>query len=181
MGYVYQLTNKINGKRYIGHTTRSIDVRVSEHAKNSNKYNTHFYNALKKYGIENFEISELFYSQCDKTSLLKEIELIRETNSEYNIHLGGNGGDTFSNLTEERKLKIIEAKKYRYRKGTNRRIDSINRGRLAARKMRKLSNSDVIAIRASEESDTILSKKYGVSRKSIYRIRKRIYYKEVRG
>ena len=50
------ITNKINNKKYIGQSIR-IETRWREH-KNSylrNDKNTHLYNAMKKYGLENFD------------------------------------------------------------------------------------------------------------------------------
>lgn len=53
--YIYKITNKINGKSYIGQTT-NYRRRFREHkklgyGKEENKY---LYNAIKKYGLENF-------------------------------------------------------------------------------------------------------------------------------
>lgn len=51
------ITNKINNKKYIGQSVR-IEIRWREH-KNSylkNDTNSHLYNAMKKYGIENFDL-----------------------------------------------------------------------------------------------------------------------------
>lgn len=45
--------------------------------------------------------------------------------------------------------------------------------------LRKLTAEQVLAIRESAESDTALSKKYGIARGAIYQIRKRKSYKEV--
>ena len=53
---IYMITNKINNKKYIGQSIR-IETRWREH-KNSylrNDKNTHLYNAMKKYGLENFD------------------------------------------------------------------------------------------------------------------------------
>lgn len=54
--YIYKITNKINGKSYIGQTTDYIR-RFQEHkamgyGRENNKL---LYSAFKKYGIENFE------------------------------------------------------------------------------------------------------------------------------
>ena len=57
MGYIYKITNKINGKVYIGQTIKTVEKRFTQHKNNSNK--TYFsqivlYKAFNKYGIENF-------------------------------------------------------------------------------------------------------------------------------
>ena len=48
---IYKHTNKINGKSYIGQTSRSINERLNEHLKSDSVFGK----ALRKYGIENFQ------------------------------------------------------------------------------------------------------------------------------
>lgn len=58
MGYIYKIVNDINNKVYIGQTTLKIKERFYQHissARNS-KINTHLYYAMRKYGIEHFQI-----------------------------------------------------------------------------------------------------------------------------
>lgn len=59
---IYKITNQINGKIYIGKSTR-IERRWSEHKSDVNDINkqNHLYRAMRKYGKEsfNFEIIEL--------------------------------------------------------------------------------------------------------------------------
>ncbi|KFZ26003.1 MAG: GIY-YIG catalytic domain protein [Candidatus Izimaplasma bacterium HR2] len=61
---IYCFRNKTNGKRYIGQSI-NIEKRISnkhKYAFNNPKnccYNTKFYQALRKYGLENFEIQIL--------------------------------------------------------------------------------------------------------------------------
>lgn len=54
-GEVYSLLNKINGKRYIGLTTRGVSNRVKEH-KVADPY---IGRAIRKHGIELFEVEVL--------------------------------------------------------------------------------------------------------------------------
>ena len=56
-GHIYLFINKINGKRYIGQSIRVRD-RISEHIQNViNKKNCVLYNAINRYGLENFEFT----------------------------------------------------------------------------------------------------------------------------
>lgn len=59
-GQIYKCNCKITNKIYIGITTKSIDIRIKEHNysafnKKGENYKIHFYNAIRKYGIDNFE------------------------------------------------------------------------------------------------------------------------------
>lgn len=99
MGYIYKITNKINGKIYIGLTTRSIKQRWGQHqteCKRTDKYpNNKFYNALLKYGTKNFIVEQV--EECDNTILpIREQYWISFYNSfieGYNSDLGGGSGD----------------------------------------------------------------------------------------
>lgn len=70
-GFIYKYTNKINGKSYIGQTVRSLSDRMGS---NYHGYImcTAFYNALKKYTLENFDIEIL--EECKIERLNEEEE-----------------------------------------------------------------------------------------------------------
>ena len=99
-GYIYKITNLINGKIYIGQTIRTIECRWSQHKRCQGKRN-HLYSAFDKYGIENFKIEEIsHYTRVTKEKLIqilnkKEIYYIAKYNSTnpdigYNFSIGGN-------------------------------------------------------------------------------------------
>ena len=116
MGYIYKITNKINNKIYIGKTKGSIENRLNGHfrASKNNKFNRYFYNAINKYGEENFSIQII--EECDNSLLNnREKYWIDKLNSYdknigYNSTLGGDGGDTYTYQTEERKIEISNKK-----------------------------------------------------------------------
>lgn len=74
MGYIYKITNNINGKVYIGQTIKTVEKRFRQHINNSNKpYFSQIilYKAMNKYGIENFSVEKI--EEIDN-SLLNERE-----------------------------------------------------------------------------------------------------------
>ena len=59
-GRIYQITNKINNKKYIGKTIKSLSTRFYNHCYSSkNGSTTYFHKALRKYGKNNFFIEEI--------------------------------------------------------------------------------------------------------------------------
>ena len=64
--YIYQYTNKINGKKYIGQTN-NLERRKKQHIQDSIhchqgheiSYNLPFHAAIRKYGIDNFDCEVL--------------------------------------------------------------------------------------------------------------------------
>lgn len=63
---IYKITNKINGKCYIGQS-RNIDRRWKQHKKASKKEDSVLYRAMRKYGVSNFEFEVL--EECTKEDL----------------------------------------------------------------------------------------------------------------
>lgn len=101
-GFIYLITNSVNGKVYIGQTIKTISERMFEHIWDS--YNKPddgmaLHRAILKYGKDNFEIKEICcLSSSDKyelRSLLdsEEVRYIKEFGSMvpngYNITPGG--------------------------------------------------------------------------------------------
>ncbi len=101
---IYKITNKINGKCYIGQSV-DIERRLNEH-KNC-KVDKPIYRAFKKYGIDNFTFEIL--EECSQEELNeKEIYYINFYNSTtdgngYNLEHGGEFKDIV--LCEEAKKK----------------------------------------------------------------------------
>lgn len=52
---IYKATNKINGKVYIGQTEKTLEHRKEVHHRDSERMDTYFYRAIRKYGWENFK------------------------------------------------------------------------------------------------------------------------------
>ena len=109
---VYMHTNKINGKKYIGITGRSVEERWL----GGNGYKTgSFRNAINKYGWGNFDHEVLCEGLTEGEANEKEIFYIKQYKTRdrkhgYNIHIGGSVKKGYQH-TEEAKKKISIASK----------------------------------------------------------------------
>lgn len=111
---VYCHINKINGKKYVGQTMRTPKQRFGKDGNNYCKC-PYFYNAIKKYGWNNFEhkvlIDNLTKEEADELEKIYiEIYQTQNSNFGYNLKSGGNAGGKQS---EETKKKISESEKGR--------------------------------------------------------------------
>ena len=108
-GYIYKVTNNINGKLYIGQTRWNISDRWAGHKHDAMRrnYNTAFAKAIRKYGAENFKVEVVEKIKENDLDLLnnklneREIFYIKQFHSlshenGYNITKGGNNiGDAY--------------------------------------------------------------------------------------
>ena len=88
-GFIYKITNKVNGKSYIGQTRYTVEFRWRQHQHK--KDNTYFHNALHKYGVENFEISLIEETDNPEEREIFWIEQKRSFKNGYNATKGGDG------------------------------------------------------------------------------------------
>lgn len=113
---IYLVKNLINGHSYIG---QSINIRkrfISHHLvdyknPNNNCYNTKFYQALRKYGLDNFSVQIL--ELCPQSELdQKEIYYIGRYdtyNQGYNSTIGGQEWSTliYSEETKQKRKQTL--------------------------------------------------------------------------
>jgi group I intron endonuclease len=119
--FIYKITNKINGKIYIGKTIKPIEKRWKCHrqqSKRKGKCQSHLYSAIRKYGENNFILS-LVEECCSEYGNTREqywIKFYNSTNPSigYNLTIGGDGGI----VSEECKKKISDTLKEYYKNHT---------------------------------------------------------------
>ena len=96
---IYKISNKINGKVYIGQTIYDVNKRFREHI-NKSKYETDIvrplYLAMRKYGYDNFFVEELEIVETKDDANEREKYWIKYYNSfgenGYNATEGGDDG-----------------------------------------------------------------------------------------
>src|SRR5208283_2017862 len=110
---IYSATNINNNKIYIGQSQQSLEKRWKNHLRdyNRNDKNTHFYNAIRKYGTECWKVEVL--EEVNNIELLNEAEMKWiEHYDTFNRDKGYNstsGGDNGYIMSEETKEKIKQA------------------------------------------------------------------------
>ena len=94
MAYIYQITNDVNGKIYIGKTERTIQERWGEHCRDYLKHDCEkrpLYSAMKKYGLEHFHIELVEETSQPEERECFWIEQKGSFKNGYNATLGGDG------------------------------------------------------------------------------------------
>ena len=94
-GYIYKISNNVNDKVYIGQTIETIEKRFKDHisaSKCENKKGVILYNAMHKYGVENFS-HEILKENLTKNEAdyweryyIEEFDTIKNG---YNLKTGG--------------------------------------------------------------------------------------------
>lgn len=134
-GIIYKAQNIINGKRYIGYTTKTLEERKIAHQVNSS-YNIkgYFYNAIRKYGEDNFIWEEIDYAEYSKEELVYLekywIAFFYSNNPKYgyNMTSGGDGIPDYKH-TNKAKKKISEAGKGRkHSEETKKKLSELKKG-----------------------------------------------------
>lgn len=104
--YVYQITNVVTGKRYIG-VSGSPSKRWIRHKCNAaKKYNHPLYDSMNKYGMDKFSFELIFCSRDQGTIYQTEVAMINDFDSienGYNLSVGGIGGRAGVKRTEAEK------------------------------------------------------------------------------
>lgn len=172
MGYIYKITNKINGKIYIGQTKKTIEERFQEHLKKAKIHtNRYLYDAMNKYGYENFIVSQI--EECANSKLDEReiywIAFYQSNNKQYgyNMTIGGGGGDTW--ITNPHKEEIAK-KISQANKGKHKNPQVIQKWVTAAKEANtiKIDKQELKQDIQNFMSIEDICKKYHLSRKTFY-------------
>ena len=112
MGFIYKITNLVNGKSYIGQTRQDPEkTRIRDHLTGNGKGSLLIRQAVEKYGRDAFTYEILHDSIISEFLDDFEIEAIKEFNTlapdGYNLTTGGGSGSR----SEQTLLKMSEAAK----------------------------------------------------------------------
>ena len=136
---VYIHTNKINNKKYVGQTIHGDNPNLRWKNGSGYRNQLYFYQAIQKYGWDNFEhevvASNLTKEESDNFEklLIKKIYTY-DRNFGYNLTLGG-GGSSGCRVTEETRRKMSEARiGVRLSDETKSKIGAASKGRNVGRK-----------------------------------------------
>ena len=111
-GIIYLITNKVNGKIYIGQTKNTLKRRWYEHCNKAKRNPTkHFEHAINKYGPNNFTVI-----QIDSANSFKELDKKEDCWIEYYkasdpkmVYNSLKGGQMrFEYLTKEKQQEAVE-------------------------------------------------------------------------
>lgn len=141
MNEVYLITNRVNGKRYVGITCRGYVNRFKEHIhdalanSDASDKTRILHNAIRKYGPENFDVIVLEDNISDNQAEEKEkyyIDLYNTfytSNIGYNMTRGGGGVVAYRHTPESRKKISEKLKGHKFSESRNKKIKDAMTGR----------------------------------------------------
>ena len=158
-GYIYTVTNKINGKQYVGQALEyRLKKRWSDYMRLQNcRKQPKLYNVLKKYGPENF-LYEILDTTPDQIvqDYLEDfyIECLDTIENGYNCKGGGHNG----RLSEETRKKISDSNMGKIHSAeTRQKLSIANMGKTRSDASRRRISESHKGIKQSKE--TILKRK----------------------
>jgi group I intron endonuclease len=165
MWIVYKHRNSLNGKSYIGCTSKSIDDRWQEHINNALRgSDLAFHRAIRKYGVGIWEHETLEIHESSFSAYEAEKRLIAHFNTfsseGYNLTEGGEGstGHVYSH-TPEARLKISQALRNRVVSDeTRRKLSEAKKGKKWSDEQKKMLSVARVGIIPSDETREKLRK-----------------------
>lgn len=159
---IYKITNQLNGEVYIGQTTKSLEERMIWH-RNAfvSQVDTHLYNAMHKYGWDNFVAEVIDSSACTKEELdALERYYIKEYNSMvdgYNMTEGGESNPMNCRRSREKHDKIMRSNEVRTKISESMKLSYAERGGPSEEHRKHLSEQKK-AMYASEQGQLVRDK-----------------------
>lgn len=172
-GFIYKITNKINGKSYIGQTIQSVKERFYQHCAikcNQAVLNMAIHKAISKYGKANFTLEVI--EEVESTNLNERekywIKYYDSYNNGYNSTEGGQDGiKLFKNLDTESIIKEYESGKSLRVVSRIFDVDKQTIKDLLARNKIKLRTTRTYKLSQKDREEIIKDLSLGLSRKEI--------------
>lgn len=114
-GIIYCITNVVNGKKYVGKTTSTIERRWYFHKRYAEKgSSTALHGAIRKYGNNSFELAILDIAESEEELSQKEVLHVARLGTlvpgGYNLTIGGEGSSGYkASDNTKRKISLIRS------------------------------------------------------------------------
>ena len=172
-GFIYKITNTINGKSYIGQTIQNVKERFYQHcATKCSKAvsNMAIHRAIKKYGKSNFTVEVI--EEIDSANLNDSerywIKYYNSYNNGYNSTKGGQDGiKLFKNLDTESIVREYKSGKSLREIGRLFNVDKQTIKDLLVRNNINLRTTKTYRLSQKDREDIIKDLSLGLSRKEI--------------
>ena len=172
-GFIYKITNKINGKSYIGQTIQNVKERFYQHCAtkcSQTILNMVIHKAINKYGKSNFTIEVI--EEVESTNLNDRerywIRYYDSYNNGYNSTEGGQDGiKLFKNLDTESIVREYKSGKSLREIGRLFNVDKQTIKDLLVRNNINLRTTRTYKLSQKDREDIIKDLSLGLSRKEI--------------
>lgn len=172
-GFIYKITNKINGKSYIGQTTQNVKERFYQHCATKCSQailNMVIHKAINKYGKSNFTIEVI--EEVESTNLNDRerywIRYYDSYNNGYNSTEGGQDGiKLFKNLDTESIVREYKSGKSLREIGRLFNVDKQTIKDLLVRNNINLRTTRTYKLSQKDREDIIKDLSLGLNRKEI--------------
>jgi group I intron endonuclease len=160
MRYIYKITNKVNGKIYIGQTN-DIEKRWKDHLSAvRNNFGFFIHNSIRKRGIDNF-VFEVIEECEDIETNDREKFWISHYDSFHNGYNLTSGGDCDFNRCEETILKMSRSKMgHIVTNETREKIGRANSGRVFSEESREKMSKSQMGHEVSHETREKIREKH---------------------
>ena len=110
MGFIYKVTCLVNNKIYIGLTNVTVESRwrdhvYAAHTPSSLEYDSKFHRAIRKYGVENFNVETIENIRIEELQERERywIAYYDTYHNGFNANEGGNGNRGYQRTEDIRK------------------------------------------------------------------------------